>query len=106
MKRHKNDNRPKESKFKDFTTIRNNVSLYRLDEYYRYLEEKKNKRDAMLVMRKNLYLKKFLGIKVGSWKIIGIFEDEGVFALTNGSEIMYMKAEDVLKFMKALQESV
>ncbi len=78
MKRHKNSYRPKESEFRDFTTIRNNVNIYHLGEYYRYLEEKENKRDAMLVMRKNVYLKKFLGARVGSWKIIGIFEDEGV----------------------------
>jgi hypothetical protein len=89
---------------KEFTTIRNNVNIYRLDEYYQYLEEKNNRKKALLIMHKNIYLKRFLGAKVGSWKIIGVFESENVFALSNGSEIMYMKAEDVLSFMKALQE--
>jgi hypothetical protein len=90
----------------DFTTIRNNVNIYRLDEYYQYLEEKNNRRKALLMMRKNMYLKRFLGAKVGSWRIIGVFESEGIFALTNGVEIMYMKAEDVISFMKALQERI
>ncbi len=65
---------------KDFTTIRNNVNIYRLDEYYQYLEEKNERKKALLMMKKNIYLKRFLGIRVGSWKIIGIFEDEGIFA--------------------------
>ncbi len=91
---------------KDFTTIRNNVNIYRLDEYYQYLEEKNERKKALLMMKKNIYLKRFLGIRVGSWKIIGIFEDEGIFALTNGVDIMYMNAEDVMRFMKALQERI
>jgi hypothetical protein len=88
---------------KDFTTIRNNVNIYRLDDYYQYLEEKDSRKKALLMMRKNVYLKKFLGAKLGAYKIIGVFESEGVFALTNGVDIMYMKAEDVLSFIKALQ---
>jgi hypothetical protein len=91
---------------KDFTTIRNNVNIYRLDEYYQYLEEKNSRKKALLMMRKNVYLKKFLGAKLGAYKIIGVFESEGVFALTNGVDIMYMKAEDVIRFMKALQERI
>jgi len=91
---------------RDFTTIRNNVNIYHLNEYFQYLEEKQESRKALLMMRKNTYLKKFLGYRIGAYKIIGIFEDEGVFALTNGVQIVYMRAEDVLSFMKALQERV
>jgi hypothetical protein len=91
---------------KDFTTIRNNVNIYRLNEYYQYLEEKNSRKKALLIMRKNIYLKRFLGTKIGAYRIIGVFESEGVFALTNGVDIIYMKAEDVLSFMKALQERV
>ncbi len=91
---------------KDFTTIRNNVNIYRLNEYYQYLEEKNERKKALLIMKKNIYLKRFLGAKVGSWRVIGVFESEGTFALTNGSEIMYMKAEDVIRFMKALEERI
>jgi len=89
---------------KDFTTIRNNVNIYYLNEYFQYLEEKNNKRKALLIMHKNYYLKKFLGYRLGAYKIIGVFESEGVFALSNGKDIMYMKVEDVLSYIKALQE--
>jgi len=51
---------------KDFTTIRNNVNIYRLDEYFQYLEEKQNKREALLIMSKNVFLRKFLGYKIGA----------------------------------------
>jgi len=91
---------------RDFTTIRNNVNIYHLNEYFQYLEEKQETRKALLMMRKNNYLKKFLGYRIGAYKIIGVFEDEGIFALTNGQNIIYMRAEDVLSFMKALQERV
>jgi len=91
---------------KDFTTIRNNVNIYRLDEYFQYLEEKQNKREALLIMSKNVFLRKFLGYKIGAYKIIGVFESEGKFALTNGRDIIYLDAEDVLKFMKALNEKI
>jgi len=89
---------------KEFTTIRNNVNIYYLNDYFRYLEEKNDKRKALLVMKKNLYLKQFIGLKVGAYKIIGVFEDENKFALTNGVDIVYMNAEDVLRFIRALQE--
>ena len=91
---------------RDFTTIRNNVNIYHLNEYFQYLEEKQETRKALLMMRKNNYLKKFLGYRIGAYKIIGVFEDEGIFALTNGQNIIYMRAEDGLSFMKALQERV
>ena len=89
-----------------FTTKRNNVNIYHLNEYFQYLEEKKESRKVLLMMKKNIYLKKFLGYRIGAYKIIGVFESEGIFALTNGQDIIYMKAEDVLSFMKALQERV
>jgi hypothetical protein len=98
--------RSKESVYKDFTTVRNNVNIYRLNEYYQYLEEQNNKKGAILVMRKNVYLKKFLGAKVGAWRIIGVFESEGVFALFNGVDIMYIKAEQVISYMKALGQNL
>jgi len=91
---------------KDFTTIRNNVNIYRLNEYYQYLEDKNNRKKALLIMSKNVYLKKFLGYKIGTYKIIGVFESEGIFALSNGVDIIYIKAEDVLRFMKALNEKI
>ena len=91
---------------RDFTTIRNNVNIYHLNEYYQYLEEKNDKRKALLIMHKNVYLKKFLGLRVGTYKIIGVFESEDKFALTNGSEIIYMDVDKVLAFMKALGERV
>ena len=91
---------------RDFTTVRNNVNIYHLNEYFQYLEEKQESRKALLMMKKNIYLKKFLGYRVGAYKIIGVFESEGVFALSNGTQIMYMNAQDVLSFMKALQERV
>jgi len=90
----------------DFTTIRNNVNIYHLNEYFQYLEEKQEKRKALLIMSKNIYLRKFIGYRVGAYKIIGVFEDEGIFALSNGKDIIYMKTEDVLSFMKALQERI
>jgi hypothetical protein len=91
---------------RDFTTIRNNVNIYYLNEYFKYLEEKNESKKALLIMRKNNYLKKFLGYRVGAYKIIGVFEDENVFALYNGKDIIYLNVEDVLKFMKALEERV
>jgi len=91
---------------KDFTTIRNNVNIYHLNEYFQYLEEKDERRKALLIMHKNYYLKKFLGYRLGAYKIIGIFESEGIFALSNGKEIKYMRVEDVLTYMKALQEKL
>ena len=89
---------------REFTSIRNNVNIYHLNEYFQYLEEKKESRKALLIMRKNYYLKQFLGYRLGVYKIIGIFESEGVFALSNGKDIIYIKVEDVLSYMKALQE--
>jgi len=91
---------------KDFTSIRINVNIYRLNEYYQYLEDKNNRKKALLIMSKNVYLKKFLGYKIGAYKIIGVFESEGIFALSNGVDIIYIKAEDVLRFMKALNEKI
>ena len=89
---------------KDFTTIRNNVNIYHLNEYFQYLEEKDERRRALLIMHKNYYLKRFLGYRVGAYRIVGIFESEGIFALSNGKDIVYMKVEDVLSYMRVLQE--
>jgi len=91
---------------KDFTTIRNNVNIYHLNEYFQYLEEKNERRKALIIMHKYLYLKKFLGYRIGAYRIIGVFEDEGKFALYNGNDIVYIDAQDVLKFMKALNEKI
>jgi hypothetical protein len=88
---------------KDFTTIRNNVNIYHLNEHFQYLEEKKESRKTLLIMKKNFYLRRFLGVKIGAYKVIGVFEDEGKFALTNGTDIIYIDVEKVLAFMKALQ---
>jgi len=87
---------------KDFTSIRNNVNIYRLDEYFQYLKEKEEKKQILIAMRKNYQLRRFLGAKLGVYKVIGVFESEGVFALTNGVNIVYMNVEEVMRFMKTL----
>jgi hypothetical protein len=91
---------------KDFTSIRNNVNIYRLDEYYEYLKEKEETRKALLMMKKNIYFRKYLGYRLGAYKIVGVLESEGKFALSNGTDIIYVDIKEALAFMKALQERV